>query len=268
VTRVLSGLGLLALVVAVFWGLPPWGTQIFGVLVLVLALREYDNLVRRSGLDVIPGVSMVLSVGMYAVLAFHLPLAAHHWLLVSMVACGVALVLRGRVPAQAIAVAAAMLFPVVYLGIGVATVSLVREAYGAPALMALLLTQAGSDTAQYYTGRAFGRAPLALALSPKKTREGAVGGLVAGAAVLAGLGYAWLPGIPAWQLALLGVLVAIVGIAGDLFESMLKRSADVKDASDLIPGHGGVLDRIDALLFTMPLYYLALQWLWPGGPAA
>jgi phosphatidate cytidylyltransferase len=264
VTRVISGLALLALIVGVFWGLPPWGTQIFALVALVLSLREYDNLVRRSGLDVVPGVGLVLSVGMYGVLVFHQP--AHHWLLVSGVAAGGALVVRGRVPAQAVAVAAAMIFPVVYLGMGVATVPLVRELYGAPALMTLFLTQIGSDTAQYYTGRAFGRTPLSLALSPKKTREGAIGGLIAGALVLVGFGRLWLPGIPSWQLAVLGFGVAVVGILGDLFESMLKRSADVKDSSNLIPGHGGMLDRIDALLFTMPLFYVALQWLWPAGP--
>jgi phosphatidate cytidylyltransferase len=175
------------------------------------------------------------------------------------VAVGAALVLRGRVPAQAAAVTAAMLFPTVYLGMGLATVPLVREAYGAPALMTLFFTQIGSDTAQYYSGRTFGRTPLSVALSPKKTREGAVGGLVAGAVVLVAFGRAWLPGIPGWQLAVLGVGVAVVGILGDLFESMLKRSADVKDSSDLIPGHGGVLDRIDALLFATPAYYLYLQ---------
>ncbi|AMY07499.1 Phosphatidate cytidylyltransferase [Luteitalea pratensis] len=265
-TRVLSGVMLLALTVFVFWGLPPWGTQAFAFVALVLALREYDNLVRRGGLDIVRGVGPALSIGMYGVLTFHLP--AHHWLLVSGVAVGGALVLRGRVPAQATAVAAAMLFPVVYLGMGIATVPLVREAYGAPALMTLFLTQIGSDTAQYYTGRTFGRTPLSLALSPKKTREGAVGGVIAGALVLVGFGRVWLPGIPAWQLALLGVGVAVVGILGDLFESMLKRSADVKDSSDLIPGHGGMLDRIDALLFTMPLFYVTLQWLWAAGPSA
>ena len=265
-TRLLSGLVLLAMIVGVFWWLPPWGTQIFAGIALVLSLREYDNLVRLNRLDAVPGVATALSIGMYLVLIFKLP--AHHWILVSAVATGGALVVRGRVPEQATAVAAAMLFPVAYLGMGIATVPLVRELYGAPALMTLFLTQIGSDTAQYYAGRTFGRAPLALSLSPKKTREGAIGGLVIGAAMMAGVGRLWLPGLPAWQLALLGTAVAIVGILGDLFESMLKRSADVKDSSDLIPGHGGMLDRIDALLFTMPLYYVALQWLWPQGPGA
>jgi phosphatidate cytidylyltransferase len=266
VTRLLSGLVLLALIVGVFWWLPPWGTQIFAGIALVLSLREYDNLVRLNHLDAVPGVATALSIGMYLVLIFKLP--PHHWMLVSAVATGGALVLRGRVPEQATAVAAAMLFPVAYLGMGIATVPLVRELYGAPALMTLFLTQIGSDTAQYYAGRTFGRAPLALSLSPKKTREGAIGGLLAGAVVMAGVGRLWLPGLPPWQLALLGTAVAVVGILGDLFESMLKRSADVKDSSDLIPGHGGMLDRIDALLFTMPLYYVALQWLWPQGPGA
>ena len=248
-TRVISALILLPVVVGIIWGLPPWGTQGLCLVVLVLCLREYDNLVARSGLDVVPGLSMALAVGMYGVLIFHLP--AHHWLMLATVVTGIALVLRGRVPAQALAVAASTAFAVAYLGMGVATVPMVRELYGAAPLLTLILTQVASDTAQYYAGRAFGRAPSRVFLG-----------------LSAGLGRVWLPGIETWQLALLGVGVAIVGIAGDLFESMLKRSADVKDASGLIPGHGGMLDRIDALLFTMPLYYVALQWLWPNGPGA
>src|SRR5262249_14203202 len=115
------------------------------------------------------------------------------------------------------------------------------------------------DTAQYYTGRRFGRRLLAPAISPKKTMEGALGGFLAGAAVLLIVGRWWLPS-PPWALrALLGMTLVGLGIAGDLFESMLKRSAGVKDSSSLIPGHGGVLDRIDALLFAAPIYYVVLK---------
>jgi phosphatidate cytidylyltransferase len=71
-----------------------------------------------------------------------------------------------------------------------------------------------------------------------------------------------MPGIPVALRALLGLAVVAVGIAGDLFESMLKRSAGVKDSSALIPGHGGVLDRIDALLFAAPIYYVFLKYTW------
>ena len=265
-TRVLSALVLLPLVIGIVWGLPPWGTQLLCLLVLALCLREYDHLVARSSLDVVPGLATALSIAAYAALVLRLPV--HQGLLIGMVVTGVALVLRGRVPERALAVAAATLFPIVYLGMGVATVPLVREFYGAAPLLTVILTQVASDTAQYYSGRAFGRTPLAPSLSPKKTREGAIGGLVAGAAVLTAFGRVWLPGIETWQLAVLGMTLVLVGIAGDLFESMLKRSADVKDASSLIPGHGGMLDRIDALLFTVPVYYVALQWLLPPGPPA
>ena len=164
-TRVISALILLPVVVGIIWGLPPWGTQGLCFVVLVLCLREYDNLVARSGLDVVPGLSMALAVGMYGVLIFHLP--AHHWLMLATVVTGIALVLRGRVPAQALAVAASTAFAVAYLGMGVATVPMVRELYGAAPLLTLILTQVASDTAQYYAGRAFGRAPLAPALRPK-----------------------------------------------------------------------------------------------------
>jgi len=87
-----------------------------------------------------------------------------------------------------------------------------------------------------------------------------VGGLVFGPALFAALGAWWLPVLPLWARIVLGVCLVAAGIAGDLFESMLKRSAGVKDSSALIPGHGGVLDRIDALLFAAPVYYIVLRY--------
>jgi phosphatidate cytidylyltransferase len=124
----------------------------------------------------------------------------------------------------------------------------------------LIATIVVSDTAQYYAGRAFGKHPLAPQLSPKKTIEGALGGFVLAPLFLAFAGYYLVPAATN-QLALAGVGVGLViaGIAGDLFESTLKRAAGVKDSSALIPGHGGVLDRIDALLVAGPLFYIYLR---------
>ncbi len=124
----------------------------------------------------------------------------------------------------------------------------------------MMLTVFVSDSAQYYSGRAFGRRPLAPAISPKKTIEGAVGGFIFGALFFTAVGAWWLPAVPAAARVVIGVAIVIAGIAGDLFESMLKRSAGVKDSSALIPGHGGILDRIDALLFAAPLYYIVLKY--------
>jgi len=116
-----------------------------------------------------------------------------------------------------------------------------------------------SDTAQFYAGTLFGRHRLSPAISPKKSVEGAIGGFLAGMAVMIGLGRVWLPQLDVALLAGVGAVLVALGIAGDLFESLLKRSAGVKDASALIPGHGGVLDRIDALLFVVPGFYLFLR---------
>ena len=115
-----------------------------------------------------------------------------------------------------------------------------------------------SDSSQYYTGRLFGRHPLAPAVSPKKTIEGAIGGLVFGTAALVAGGHWLLPFAETPRLVIAGLAVVVLGICGDLFESRLKRLAGVKDSSSLIPGHGGVLDRIDALLFATPVFYLVL----------
>jgi phosphatidate cytidylyltransferase len=116
-----------------------------------------------------------------------------------------------------------------------------------------------ADTGAYLVGSVFGRRPLLPRVSRHKTWEGALGGVGFGALAgyLASRTFAsYLT--PGWGVAL-GAVAAAVGLLGDLFESMLKRDAEIKDTSRVIPGHGGVLDRFDSLLFTVPLIYYFLK---------
>ncbi|HEX2142735.1 MAG TPA: phosphatidate cytidylyltransferase [Candidatus Limnocylindria bacterium] len=114
----------------------------------------------------------------------------------------------------------------------------------------LILTVWGYDTGAYLTGRWIGRRRLIDHISPSKTVEGLAGGLLA-ATLAAGLG-AWLVGLPAWQPLVIGPLLGLAAQAGDLAESLLKRAAGRKESGFLIPGHGGMLDRIDSFLFAAP----------------
>jgi phosphatidate cytidylyltransferase len=154
---------------------------------------------------------------------------------------------------------AVSLLPLLYVALPLGAIAAVRDGWGPGAVFALLFTVMASDVAQYYGGRLLGRRLLAPIISPKKTVEGALSGLVAGTIVLPMLGRFWLVGQPIWSLALVGATLVALGITGDLLESVLKRSAGVKDASALIPGHGGMLDRIDSLLFAGPVYYVYLR---------
>ena len=157
-------------------------------------------------------------------------------------------------------VALATLIALVYIALPLAALVQIRLMAGPGAVFLVMLTIMISDTAQYYTGRAFGRRPLAPAISPKKTIEGAIGGFVFGTIALVVIGAFWAPQLGMGARLVLGVAIVALGIAGDLFESFLKRRAGVKDSSALIPGHGGVLDRIDALLFAAPVYYIVLKY--------
>ncbi len=122
-------------------------------------------------------------------------------------------------------------------------------------LIALAVTWCG-ETAAYFVGRRWGRRKLAPRISPAKTIEGAVAQVVASvAAALVGTRLVALTAVHALGI---GLMLGVIGQAGDLAESFLKRSADTKDAGDLVPGHGGLLDRLDSLLFNIPaLYYYA-----------
>jgi phosphatidate cytidylyltransferase len=109
------------------------------------------------------------------------------------------------------------------------------------------------DTGAYYTGRTLGKTKLYPAVSPGKTWAGVVGGFASSLVVGVFVGRWLLVGMGVPALAALAVVLAVVGLLGDLFESMLKRQVQVKDASNLLPGHGGMLDRLDSILFTAPV---------------
>ena len=113
------------------------------------------------------------------------------------------------------------------------------------------------DTGAYYVGRTLGKTRLYPAVSPGKTWAGVAGGLAASLVVGVAAGKWLLPGVGGLALAALAVVLGVAGLLGDLFESMLKRQAQVKDASKLLPGHGGMLDRLDSILFSAPLLVYA-----------
>ncbi len=151
------------------------------------------------------------------------------------------------------------LLGVIYLGLPLALLVSMRELpHGAAAIVCVLVGVWIFDTASYVGGRLWGRRPIAPLTSPKKTVEGALVGLVVAtfAVWVAGLYMDWIDG---WQSLLLGLAICPAAFLGDLFESMIKRDAGAKDSGRLLMGHGGVLDRFDALLFGGTAAYFVLD---------
>jgi phosphatidate cytidylyltransferase len=277
VTRVVSGVILIAIAVGVVWFAPFFVFVVVAEILVVLAFVEYSRIAAACGLAIPAapaGLATVLaSIGMLAqvpsgsmlwVDGVPVPTGVPYYLDILLLAAFVSLagltLTTWRGDRDALGRAAAALFPMLYLGFPIGALMVIRGLHGREALFLLMLTVIVSDTAQYYSGRAFGKRLLAPVISPKKTVEGAIGGFVFGAVMMVVAGAWWLPQLAVAFRALLGVALVALGIAGDLFESMLKRSAGVKDSSTLIPGHGGVLDRIDALLFAAPVYYIVLKY--------
>jgi phosphatidate cytidylyltransferase len=147
-----------------------------------------------------------------------------------------------------------------WIGFGLGHIVLLRRMHAHPQLIAftVLLVVFAADTFAYFAGRLFGRHKMAPTLSPGKTWEGFVVGSLAGIFVaFIALYQDRHSYLNVWEAIVLGIVVVLVAVAGDLFESMLKRDMQVKDTGRLLGGHGGVLDRIDALLFAAPAtYYL------------
>jgi phosphatidate cytidylyltransferase len=258
VTRLLSALALLAVLGGAARFAPLEALLLMATAIASLAFIELARLGDALGARVprLPGLVLTALVCVSAGWPT-LPLAPS--MVALLVGAGVVAIWNGAPDRAGVGGIAVTVCGPLYVGLPLGALINVAWVHGRQAAFLVVLTVIASDSAQYYTGRLFGKRSLAPAISPNKTIEGALGGFVGGAIAMAWLGGLWLPSMPLGLRLGLAVLLVTVGIIGDLLESALKRAAQVKDSSHLIPGHGGVLDRIDALLLVIPVYAVALH---------
>lgn len=250
--RVLTAIGLLVLAFYLIFLVPHTGFLIAALTTSLLCYREYDALVAAQGIPR-PGILGAL-VGLFVLFAPSLPAPAANLLLGIVLGLILLCIFGLRLDSlkNILTYAACALFGALYtfgpwrFAIDLRSVSVHLLFF------ALALSWAG-DTTAYYVGRSFGKHPLAPIVSPKKSWEGSAASVVG--SVLFGilyLGY-FLPRISLWEVVTMAILGNIAGQFGDLGESAIKRAAGVKDSGNLLPGHGGILDRLDSSLFALPV---------------
>jgi phosphatidate cytidylyltransferase len=250
-----------ALLAALFLG-PAWLAVAIVALALALGLGEFSSLLRARGIRPMPHVAFPLAAALF------LDVVSPGWLGVPFAPLGALLLLtftlwRGA-DFESVSAAAATLLGAVYLGALGGTIAALRVLHpigeGAWRMVLLLGIVVFSDSFAFFVGHAVGRRRLLPGISPGKSVEGAVGGLVGGVLGAFAIRHLGLPDLPALHAAGLGAAVSAMGIVGDLDESLLKRWAGVKDSGFLFPGHGGMLDRLDSLLFGAPVLYYYFQY--------
>jgi phosphatidate cytidylyltransferase len=266
--RVVSAAVLIAALAVIVWYLPWWSTVILAAVVAAGAGVELAGLAAAGSGAPPAAFAGVTSAAATVAFVFSTvrgaPLGADALapvLIAGTIASALVVLVRYPPGPATLTNAAVLGLAPLYIGLPLGAAACLQAMFGPNPLGWLIAVIAGSDSAQYYTGRAFGRRKLAPRVSPAKTVEGALGGFVAAAAIGALLAGWGLPGVPVAEAALAALALAGFGIAGDLFESLLKRSAGVKDSSALIPGHGGLLDRIDSYLFALPMFYVFLRYI-------
>ncbi len=253
--RIYTILVLAPLVYAVIRYLPPLAFS--GVVVLAggLALFEFYRLCFGGRSH-----SWLVGIGL---IGFAALILEAHWpdiLVPTLLATLVGIIsvpLLSRAPLeQSLRDGALTLFGVLYLGLTLGALSMTRLLpQGEWLIFFLLLVTWASDTGAYYVGTLYGRHRLAPTISPKKTVEGVLGGLVLAVAAAIVAQWWFASQLSLLDALILGVLLTGTGLIGDLFESMIKRRTGVKDSGGILPGHGGMLDRLDSLLFTAPTFY-------------
>ncbi len=156
--------------------------------------------------------------------------------------------------------ASANLLAIAYLSVPLSIAGILQKEGRWNELLLILTVIWAGDMTAYWVGRKWGKHKVTPKISPHKSLEGFVAGLAGSLLAALAFGFYLLPSWTVSNLVLTGLVLAVAGMVGDLFESMIKRSANLKDSSTLLPGHGGILDRLDSLFFALPAYYCLLIW--------
>jgi phosphatidate cytidylyltransferase len=297
--RVLTAVALIPVVLLIVFKAPLWLFALVMAGIIVLALHEYLDLVEAAGIKPFRWVAYVAAVLPVCFLLYSMAISSLHgtarrywsyppggalllnWMRLALLApviFGVLLVFRKELRNGLASVAASVL-GVLYIGASLSMLIALRSDFSESVLVVFVLFSVwAGDIAAYYVGKNFGTHKLAPVVSPNKSWEGAIASVVASVAV-GWIVFYFHPEIDEWfsprwnfysslpilkisllHIIALGVLANVAAQFGDLFESALKRGANVKDSGTILPGHGGMLDRIDALLFAIPVvwYYAGL----------
>ncbi len=245
------------LVIAIVLYAPPLWLAIVVAVVIALALDEYIRLTSTEGRAwLLPAGVLTPFIFLYDAGSL-LPL---FMVAVVLTASTVAIVGR-RDFTPAFMGAAKAVFGIVYVGVTVSCIVLFTGFTGGRWLLLCgLLIIWANDIFAYITGRFMGTRRLSPGISPKKTVEGAIGGITGGVVVALGFNMVVDTGLSIYEIGGAALIIGVVALCGDLFESILKRAAGVKDSGSIIPGHGGMLDRIDSMLFSLPVFYYYIIW--------
>ncbi len=261
--RILTALVAIPILLYTVWNETPYFFAGLTVLAIIFGLHEFYSLASRLGLRIFSAGGYAAALVVAAAFIKNEP----GWIVAALAALvvlelGVALSRPGDAT-HALASASATVFGVVYVALLAGFLIGVRmtpDTGATSKLAAKLLTTffamvMMTDTGAYYTGRSLGRHKLAPRVSPGKTIEGSIGGFIT--AALAGFicRLVFFPQIPLFHVVMLGAAIGLISQVGDLAESLLKRGSEVKDSGSIFPGHGGMLDRIDSILFCAPILY-------------
>jgi phosphatidate cytidylyltransferase len=263
--RLLSALPLIPSVLWLMFGAPKWAFEIFGLVWIAICGHELMSMTMpESRLARVWGT--IATVGLTAAMLHAPDASALVGALLVLGVGGLFVALAAPEPIEDASRRLGWLFGgPIYVGATLGAIAaLHRHDHGGAWVLLSMFLAFWSDTGAYFAGRAFGRTKLYPKLSPKKTVEGAIGGLAAGVLGALVLQQTLLAGVLPWLDAIVLALVGTaLGQAGDLLESLIKRSCGVKDSGNIMPGHGGLLDRSDALMFTSAATFAYVTWILP-----